>query len=283
MSTLRSMFIRMAVTFLAVFLFTLKSSAQRALGLQLYTFRNEMAKDVPGTLEKIHQMGIKYLEGSVYGMAPEAFKDLLSKNNLTVVSVGADFNELDSNIQKAVDNAKLFNAKFVVCFWIPHNGDEFGINEINKASEVFNKAGRYLKSHGLTFCYHPHGYEFRPYGNGTLFDELMRKTDRASVYYEMDVFWVKQGGADPIEVLKKYPGRFPLFHLKDRKIGTVSNQNGRADDETNVVLGQGDVNIAEIRKVSVRLNDVKYYFIEDESPSAMQQVPRSISYWYKGK
>ena len=284
MSTLRSIFIRMAVTFLAVFLFTLKSSAQGALGLQLYTFRNEMAKDVPGTLEKIHQMGIKYLEGGgVYGMAPEAFKDLLSKNNLTVVSVGADSNELDSNIQKAVDNAKLFNAKFVVCFWIPHNGDEFGINEINKASEVFNKAGRYLKSHGLTFCYHPHGYEFRPYGNGTLFDELMRKTDRASVYYEMDVFWVKQGGADPIEVLKKYPGRFPLFHLKDRKIGTVSNQNGRADDETNVVLGQGDVNIAEIRKVSVRLNDVKYYFIEDESPSAMQQVPKSISYWYKGK
>ena len=282
MLILRSMLFRMVITILPVVLIGYKSSAQRELGLQLYTFRNEMAKDVPGTLEKIHQMGIKYLEGGgVYEMQPEAFKDLLKKNNLTVVSVGADFNELDSNVQKAVDRAKLFNAKFVVCFWIPHNGDEFGINEINKASEVFNKAGKYLKSHGLTFCYHPHGYEFRPYGSGTLFDELMKKTDRSSVFYEMDVFWVKQGGADPISILKKYPGRFPLFHLKDRKIGTVSNFNGRADDETNVIFGEGDVNIAEIKKVSIQLNDVKYYFIEDESPSAMQQVPKSIAFWNK--
>jgi sugar phosphate isomerase/epimerase len=265
--------------FLVVF-FNVNAYSQAPLGLQLYTFRNEIPKDVPGTLEKISKMGIRYLEGGdLYGMEPGAFKQLLQKNNLTVVSVGADFNELDSNIQKVVDRAKLFNAQFVVCFWIPHKGHEFGINEINKSIQVFNKAGEFLKSQGLSLCYHPHGYEFRPYLNGTLFDELVKKTNPAYVNYEMDVYWVKQGGADPVTLINKYPNRFPLFHLKDRKTGTVGNMNGEGDVETNVVLGDGDVNIKEIKNAASKLKGVKYYFIEDESSAAMQQVPRSIAYW----
>ena len=259
---------------------SLPSFSQAPLGLQLYTFRNEIPKDVPGTFEKISKMGIRYLEGgSLYGMEPAAFKQMLEKNNLTMVSVGADFNELDSNVQRAAERAKLFNAQFVVCFWIPHTGTEFGINEINRSIQVFNKAGEYLKSQGLSLCYHPHGYEFRPYENGTLFDELVKKTNPAFVNYEMDVYWVKQGGADPVALINKYPNRFPLFHLKDRKIGTIGNPNGTGDDESNVVLGQGDVNIKEIKKASSKLKGVKYYFIEDESSSAMEQVPKSILYW----
>jgi sugar phosphate isomerase/epimerase len=260
----------------------LLSAAARAqpLGVQLYTFRHEMQTDVPGTMQKISKMGVRVLEGGdLYGMQPQAFKQLLKKNNLTVVSVGADFNELDSNVQKAADRAKLFNAKYVVCFWIPHHENEFGIEDVKKAIEVFNKAGKYLKEHGLSFCYHAHGYEFRPYGQGTLFDELVKKTNAANVNYEMDVFWVKQGGADPVALLKKYPNRFPLFHLKDRKIGTASTDNGKADEETNVVLGEGDVNIKGIKKTTSALKTVKYYFIEDESASAMEQVPKSIAYW----
>jgi sugar phosphate isomerase/epimerase len=167
----------------------------------------------------------------------------------------------------------------VVCFWIPHKGHEFGIEEIRKSIEVFTRAGKYLSSQGLQLCYHPHGYEFRPYENGTLFDEMVKKTNPADINFEMDVYWVKQGGADPVALLKKYPDRFPLFHLKDRKIGTIGNQNGEGDDESNVVLGEGDVNIKEIKKVASGLKGVKYFFIEDESSSAMQQVPKSIAFW----
>jgi len=105
--------------------------AQKPLGIQLYTFRKELAKDVPGTLEKIHKMGIKLLEGGgLYGMTADEFKQLLKKYELTIVSVGADFNELDSNVQRVVDRAKLFNAKFVMCAWIPHKGTEFGPKKI---------------------------------------------------------------------------------------------------------------------------------------------------------
>jgi sugar phosphate isomerase/epimerase len=270
-----------SLAMLAVFvLYHSAAIAQKQLGIQLYTFRKEMAKDVPGTLEKVHKMGIKVLEGGgLYGMSAGDFKQLLKKYDLTMVSVGADFNELDSNVQRVVERARLFNAKYVMCAWIPHKGTEFGIGDIRKSIEVFNRAGKYLKTHGLTFCYHPHGYEFRPYENGTLFDELVSKTNPADVNFEMDVFWAKNGGADPVVLLKKYPTRFTLLHLKDRKNGTVNNNTGQADEETNVVLGEGDVNIKDIKKVAMQMKSVKYFFIEDESSHAMEQVPKSIAYW----
>ena len=111
------------------------------------------------------------------------------------------------------------------------------IDDVKKAIAVFNTAGKLLYENGLKFCYHPHGYEFRPYEGGTLFDYMVKNTDPKYVNYEMDVFWVKQPGQDPVALLKKYPTRFRMLHLKDRKKGTEGNQNGTAPEETNVVLG----------------------------------------------
>ena len=253
------------------------SLAQTNIGLQLYTFRNQFKTDVPGTLQKISAMGIREIEGGgTYGMPMAAFKQLLEKNNLTTVSVGADFNQLDSNVQNVVSNAKAFGAKYVMCAWVPHK-TSFTLDDANKAIAVFNKAGKVLKQNGITFCYHAHGYEFAPYENGTLFDYMASKMNPAYANFEMDVFWVKQPGQDPIALLKKYRGRFPLMHLKDRKPGTPNSQDGRADDETNVVLGAGDVGIAAIMKVAKQYG-VKYYFIEDESPRSMEQVPQSLKF-----
>ena len=83
-----------------------------------------------------------------------------------------------------------------------------------------------------------------------MFDYMAKKMDPKYANFEMDVFWVKHPGQDPVALLKKYKGRFPLMHLKDRRPGTEGNQNGRADDDTNVVLGAGDVGIGEIMKVA---------------------------------
>jgi len=93
----------------------------------------------------------------------------------------------------------------------------------------------------------------------------------------MDVFWVKHPGQDPVALLKKYPGRFPLMHLKDRLRGTEGNQKGEADVETNVVLGAGDVGIADIMRTAKKVG-VKHYFIEDESSRSMEQVPQSLAF-----
>lgn len=248
------------------------------VGLQLYSLRNELKTDVPGTLAKVKEWGITNLEGGgTSGMEMEAYKKLLKDNNLKIVSVGADFNDLKNDPQKAVDNAKAFGAKYVVCFWIPHDGDNFTFENIKEAVDVFSKAGKVLQENGLSLCYHPHGYEFRPYENETLFDYLVKNTNPKHFNFEMDVFWIKHPGQDPVALLNKYPNRFLLMHLKDRKAGTPGNEFGRADVESNVVLGTGDVGIAEVMKAGKKAG-VKYFFIEDESSRSVQQIPESLKF-----
>lgn len=250
----------------------------REIGLQLYSLRNEFKTEVPGTLAQIKEWGIREVEGGgTYGLSTDEFKKLLAENKLKVVSVGADYKQLKENPQAAVETAKAFDAKYVVCFWIPHNGDEFTFDNIKEAAEVFNAAGKVLQQNGLSLCYHPHGYEFRPYGDGTLFDYLVNNTDPKYFNFEMDVFWVKHPGQDPVALLNKYPNRFLLMHLKDRKPGTEGNQFGRADVETNVVLGTGDVGIAEVMAAAKKAG-VKHYFIEDESSHSVEQIPQSLTY-----
>lgn len=259
-----------------VFFALLPVFSQQA-GVQLYSFRNQIPKDVPGMLEKISKMGIHEVEGGEsYGLPVSEFKALLQKNKLKVISVGADFLQLSKNPQAAVELAKTYGAKYVVTFWIPHE-DVLTIEDVKKAVTVFNAAGKLLKANGISFCYHPHGYEFTPYESGTLFDYLVKNVNPAYVNFEMDVFWVKHPGQDPVALLKKYPNRFPLMHLKDRKPGTEGNQKGHADVETNVVLGAGDVGIAAIMKAAKKAG-VKHYFIEDESSRSVEQVPQSLAF-----
>jgi sugar phosphate isomerase/epimerase len=252
--------------------------AQTEIGLQLYSLREQFKTEVPGTLAKVSEWGIKEVEGGgTYGLPMEEFQKLLKQNKLKVVSVGADYAVLKDNPQAAVDNAKAFGAKYVVCFWIPHSGDEFTFENIKEATEVFNKAGKLLQENGLSLCYHPHGYEFRPYETGTLFDYMVKNTDPKYFNFEMDVFWIKHPGQDPVALLEKYPKRFLLMHLKDRKPGTPGNQNGHADVESNVVLGQGDVGIDKVMAAAKKAG-VKHYFIEDESSHSVEQIPQSITY-----
>lgn len=259
-----------------LFMLTLPVFAQE-IGVQLYTFRKQLPGDVPAVLKKISTMGIRELEGGdTYGLSQDEFKSLLIANNLQVVSVGADFNQLSKDPLAFVSLARAYGAKYVVVFWIPHK-EVFSIDDARNAINVFNTAGKMLKENGISLCYHPHGYEFGSYGKETLLDYMIRSTNPDYVNYEMDVFWVKHPGQDPVKLLKKYPGRFPLMHLKDRKIGTLGNQSGHADVESNVVLGSGDVGIRSIMKAA-RKAGVKHYFIEDESSRSLEQVPLSLAY-----
>lgn len=276
MKTIAASAFQKGIVFLLL-IFT-SSAFSQTIGLQFYTFRDQFKKDVSGTLSMIHKMGIKEVEiGGTYGLPENEFKQLLQKNELQVIAVAADFNDLAKDPQKAADEAKKYGAKYVVCFWIPHNGTEFTIDDTKKAINVFNNAGKIIAQNGLQFCYHAHGFEFRPYQNATLFDYMMKELNPKWANFEMDVFWIKHPGQDPVALLKKYPNRFPLMHLKDRKPGTPGNQNGEVDVETNVVLGQGDVGIAEIMKAAKKAG-VKHYFIEDESSRSVEQVPQSLRY-----
>lgn len=248
------------------------------IGLQLYSLRDQFAKDVPGTMAKVKNMGIKEIEiGGTYGLAFPEFIKLLASNNLSVVSFGADFERLEKFPQAVADEARSYGAKYVVCFWLPHKADALTPEEVKHAAEVLNNAGLIMKQNGLSLCYHPHGYEFGSYADGTLFDFMVTSFDARYVNFEMDVFWVKQAGQDPLALLRKHPNRFLLLHLKDRKPGSPNSSNGKADIETNVVLGSGDVGIAALIKEARKIG-VKHFFIEDESSQAEKQIPQSLTY-----
>ncbi len=252
-----------------------KMNAQE-IGIQLYSLRNQFKKDVSGSLKTISDWGLTNLEGGrTYGLSFQEFDALLTQYGLDVVSVGASFEELRDSPNKVLENAKQFSAKYVMCAWIPHKGNEFNIENVKEAVAVFNKAGKLLKESGITLAYHAHGYEFRPYKNDTLFDYM---ADNAEYFaFEMDVYWVQHGGADPMTLLNKYPDKFVLFHLKDMEKGVVGNNTGHEDVETNVVLGTGQVDIEGIVKRGRELG-VEYMFIEDECSRVVEQVPQSLEF-----
>jgi len=272
---------RILITLILLMIFFYGTSQE--IGMQLYSVRNEIKKDLNGTLKEVRSMGIKELEGGeLYGMDLKSYRKMLDQMGYKMISIGIEYSELDKDLMPVIEKAKALGASYITCFWIPHQGNEFGESNINAAAALFNNAGKVFQENGLQFCYHPHGYEFRPGKNGTLFDDLVAKTNPSYVNFELDVFWAKQGCDDPVALLKKYPSRFLLLHLKDRKIGTVCNDTGQADEESNVVLGQGDVNIKEVMRAAKK-SSVKHYFIEDESSRVMKQLPPSLQYLKKLK
>ncbi|MBO0723324.1 MAG: TIM barrel protein, partial [Blastocatellia bacterium] len=143
---------------------------------------------------------------------------------------------------------------------------------------VFNRAGEALAKQGLKFFYHAHGYEFQPHGNGTLFDLLMAETKPQFVHYEMDVFWIVHPGQDPVKLLEKYKGRFELMHVKDMRKGTPTGLlTGATDVKNDVALGTGIMDWPAILRAAQKAG-VKWYFIEDESPTSVQQIPQSLRF-----
>lgn len=248
------------------------------IGLQLYSLRNQFKEDVKGTLDIIESWGLTILEGGdTYGMAMNDFKKELARRNMDVVSVGAAYDDLkEGKYDKIIANAKAFGAKYVMCAWITHESNQFDLAKTKEATEVFNRAGKVLKAAGLTLAYHAHGYEFKPYKTGTLFDYMAKNAEHFA--FEMDVYWVHHGGEDPLALLNRYPKKFVLLHLKDMEKGTSKNHSGHADVETNVVLGTGEVNIAGVVKRAKELGVVEYMFIEDECSRVVEQVPLSMKY-----
>src|SRR4051794_6382931 len=117
-----------------IFSLLLKLSQAQEIGLELYSLREQFKTDVPGTLAKIKSWNIQQIEGGgTYGLSMEEYKKLLEQNNLKMISVAADFDQLAKDPKPTIDEAKAFGAKYIVCFWIPHNGDDFTIEDIKKA------------------------------------------------------------------------------------------------------------------------------------------------------
>ncbi|HVG16625.1 MAG TPA: sugar phosphate isomerase/epimerase [Chitinophagaceae bacterium] len=246
-------------------------------GVQAYTFRKSFPIDVAKTLDTIKMMGFTEIEGSGGRLSPQEFKKLCDERGISIPSTGANYDQLNTNIDSVIYRAKALGASYVMCAWIPHTKGSFTIENAKKAVVDFNKAGKILKENGLTFCYHIHGYEFWPYEGGTLLDYIINNTNPEYVSFEMDVLWTHFGGGDPVALLKKYGNRWKLLHLKDLKKGVPKDRTGGTSQENDVALGTGEIDIPGILREAKKIG-IKHYFIEDESAHVIQQVPLSIAY-----
>ena len=252
------------------------------VGLQLYSLRDQFKKDVAGTLDQVRAFGITNVElAGTYGVAPEKFKEQLDARGLKAVSSHFSYEQCRDNIEGVAREAKVLGIEYAGCAWIPHK-DPFDEKTCREAAAVFNRAGEALAKHGIKFFYHTHGYEFLPYRDGTLFDLLMAETKPEYVSIEIDVFWVVHPGQDPVKLLEKYGKRFQLMHVKDMKRGTPGGFTGNSDVTNNVVLGEGMIDWVRVFRAAKKAG-VKWYFIEDESPTSVEQIPQSLRYLEKVK
>jgi sugar phosphate isomerase/epimerase len=254
------------------------ASFKGPLGIQLYSLRDQLGKDVPGTLAKVHEFGFHDVETySTHGKTPEEFVALLKANHLRAVAGHFSYDDLKKDPEKVAKEAKALGLQYAGTAWVPHTGQ---ITEqwVRDTAKVFNQAGEVLAKHGIKFFYHNHGYEFVPHGDGTLFDLLMAETKPEFVCYEMDVMWTVFPGQDPVKLMEKYGKRWQLMHIKDLKKGVETGSlSGGTDHKNGVVIGTGQTDWPALLRASQKAG-VKYYFIEDEAPTVLEQIPQSLKY-----
>lgn len=247
------------------------------IGVESYTYRNSFPANLVATLDTIKSLGMLEIEGpNPKTSTPGEFKKLLDERGIKMPSLGADYDAIVKDPESFIKLAKFFGASSIMVAWIPH-GKIFTIDDAQKAVNDFNRTGKILKDNDITLCYHPHGYEFGTFEDGTLFDYIAKNTDPKYVSFTMDMMWAFHGGADPAKLLYKYKGRWKEAHLKDIRKGVANDLTGGTDTKNDVALGTGQLNIPEILKAA-KAAGVEHYYIEDESPNHAVQIPVTIAY-----
>ena len=254
-------------------------SFQGPPGLQLYSLREDFAKDVPGSLKMAKDFGFREVElAGTYKLSPAEFKKQLDEAGLVPIAGHFGYDQYVKDPEAVARDAKALGLKYAGCAWAGHK-PQFDEKQCRAVAEVFNKAGAALAKHGIKFFYHNHGFEFVPRGDGTtLFDLLMELTDPKTVSFQMDVLWTVFPGQDPVKLLEKYGSRWELMHLKDLKKGVATGSLAGTTDKTNdVPIGSGQVDYPAVLRAAQKVG-VKYYFIEDESPTVHEQLPQTLKF-----
>lgn len=252
-----------------------QSNIIKNVGVQLYSVRNEMLADAAGTLKQLAKMGYKEIEsaksakGNYYGLTPKEIKTITKDLGLALRSghVG-----IDADWQKSIDAAAEAGQEYLICSTMPTRGQT--VSNYEKVADAFSKAAEQCKKLNITFGYHNHDYEFDKDNGKVLYDVLLEKTDARLVKMELDLGWVFVTGNDPLQYFKKYPGRFPLWHLKDMDVV----------QKHSVEFGKGQLDISAILK-SAKQSGMKHFFVEQEeyAQTAMESLQEDYDYLKKMK
>ena len=243
---------------------------EKNLGIQLYTFRKEMDADALGTLKQIASIGIKKIEsarsakGHYYGFAPKEMKKVCNDLGMKLVSGHV---HLDDGWQQTMDEAAESGQEYLICSTMPSKGQT--VDNYKSVADAFNKAGEACKKMGLNFGYHNHAYEFESENGKVLYDVLLSNTQADLVHMELDLGWVIVGGKDPLDYFKKFPGRFPLWHLKDMDMTRKESTE----------FGKGGLDIAKMLE-NKKESGVKHIFIEQEeyASTPLESMKQNLAY-----
>jgi sugar phosphate isomerase/epimerase len=243
------------------------------IGVQLYTVRNTMKTDFDGTIVKVAEVGYKEVEFAGYfDHSPKDIRALLDKNGLIAPACHVSYDVVSNHWPEQLEAAHTIGHKFIVCPWIEEKQRQ-SPDGWKRAAELFNTAGEASAKAGVQFAYHNHTFEFRPspFLDGKLpYDFLLAECDPKLVKMEMDLCWISVAGKDPVAYFNKYPGRFPLVHVKDIKPLPKGAEGPTENPDKNISflteVGSGTINWKRIFADSAK-GGIQHYFVEHDNPA----------------
>jgi sugar phosphate isomerase/epimerase len=257
------------------------------IGLQLYTVRAAMKTDFEGTIAKVASTGYKEVEFAGYfGHSPKEILELLDRDGLAAPSCHVDYAVVEKKWPETLEAAKIVGHSYIICPWIDEK-QRAEPGGWKRAADLFNKAGEESKKAGIQFGYHNHSFEFQPtesLGGKLPYDFLLAETDPKLVAMEMDLCWISVAGKDPLAYFDKYPGRFPLVHVKDyvndpHSTSSYSGATGSVEFKGHLAdVGQGTIDWKRIFQQSGKAG-IKHYFVENDDPkNAFEDIKISYNY-----
>ncbi len=247
------------------------------IGLQLFTLRDELAKDFKGTLRQVAAMGYEGVEFAGYGDIPaEEMRDLLQELGIEAFGSHVGLQSLEENLENEINYLKTVGAKYAILPWLSPEQLKGGEAFWRELIEKLAKFGARFHEAGLQFCYHNHDFEFAAQIDGEyIFDAMYTKVDADLLKVEMDIGWVQYSGVDPIAYIAKYAGRLPLLHLKDFRKATSDKHIDTVE------LGNGDLALNDIIGAASKAG-VEWIVVEQDSCAnpPLESVQTSMN-WLK--
>jgi sugar phosphate isomerase/epimerase len=241
------------------------------IGLITGTIGKALQTDFVGTIKKVASVGYRELEfGQQKGMPDKDFKKLLDDLGICAVAGGSARKQLEDGLEPFLEASHLFGKKYVVCYW-PwlDSGKNKTIDDWKRLCDDMNRIGARVKAGGLRFAYHNHDIEFQITEGQIPYDVVLAGTDPDVVDMELDLYWITKGGQDAVAYLKKHPGRFALFHVKDMDAGA---EHGKA------CPGQGTIDFRPMLAEGARAG-VRHFIVENEGVAdPLPCIERSYAY-----
>jgi sugar phosphate isomerase/epimerase len=249
-------------------------STEGKIAAQLWTFRYDLEKDVPGTLKKIKNLGIDYVEGFnapyIVGK-PEQFKSQLDAAGLKMFALHwNELNDWRKDPTIIIETAKKLGAQYTGIAWLKvSKADTVTLDVVNEAADILTKVCPQAKRAGLQLYYHVHGYELQPMGDEkTFFDSFVNRIDYSCVKLEADIFWVTYAGQDPVQFMNKYRDGVELLHVKNMadhvSTGVFTGADFMPPDmpaENWVPVGRGKIDYKSVFNKGKEIG-VKWYILE---------------------